>query len=360
MSRSFLQTIEWLDFQKEVGHKVWRFDDGPTSPNGFEGHGKIRANIIKLGLPLSKSFLYIPHGPEIEFENIKGGIKNELTNFIKYLKDLAREEKAIFVKIEPLSDMVIELLYRRGVKRSSKQIQPYKTVILDLNFPEARLLERMHQKTRYNINLSEKKGLKLEESNNVDAFWKLLKQTAKKDQFSTHPKDYYEKMLSRFSSNQDDLNGKSRILDFVDSARPNTKSGNFFGDPSINLGQGRELKTKLFLVNYDGKSIGGAIIMLYGDTAYYLHGAMDREYKNLMVPYFMHWEIIRALKAYQLTSLPAIRYYDFWGIDSRKWPGVTRFKLGWGGELKEYPGSFDMPVSRLWYLAYQIARKLPL
>ena len=83
--KSFLQTTEWLEFQREVGHKTWRFSDG-----------KITANIIKLGLPLGKSFLYVPHGPEIEFENIKSGIKNEVSNFIKYLKDLAKEEKSIF------------------------------------------------------------------------------------------------------------------------------------------------------------------------------------------------------------------------------------------------------------------------
>lgn len=335
--RTFLQTIEWLEFQKEAGHKVWRFpsthsikpqggeiiestssgqvDDGPTSPNGFEGRGKITANIIKLGLPLGKSFLYIPHGPEIDFEHVVGGVKNELSNFVKYLKDLAREEKSIFVKIEPFNGVVMELLYRKGIRRSSKQIQPYKTVILDLNLPEEHLLGKMHQKTRYNINLSEKKGLVLEESDDVDIFWKLLKQTAKKDQFSTHPKEYYEKMLD------------------------------FFRD-------GKELRIKLFLVKYGDKHIGGAIIMFYGDIAYYLHGAMDREYRSLMAPYFMHWEIIKKLK------VKGFRFYDFWGIDSNKWPGVTRFKLGWGGDLKEYPGSFDMPVSRLWYFAYSLARKI--
>lgn len=314
--KSFLQTKEWLDFQKETGHKTWRFSDG-----------KIRANIIKLDLPLGKSFLYIPHGPEVNFDEIKGGLKNELANFIKYLKDLAREEKAIFVKIEPLSDMVIELLYRRGFKRSSKQIQPYKTVILDLNLSEEHLLGKMHPKTRYNINLSEKKGLQLEESDDINTFWKLLKKTAQKDQFSTHPKEYYEKMLEFF------------------------KEG--------------ELRAKLFLVKYEGKYIGGAIIMFYGDTACYLHGAMDRELKSLMAPYFMHWEIIRRLKStsykLQVTS------YDLWGIDPRKWPGVTRFKLGWlgspksdegGGGLKEYPGSFDLVISGFWYLLYLLARRI--
>src|SRR3989344_678047 len=137
MSKSFLQTTEWLEFQKEAGHKVWRFDDG-----------KIRANIIKYNLPFGKSYLYIPHGPEIDFTHIKSGLKNELATFVMYLRELAGNNKSIFVKVEPLSDFVIELLYRRGFRRSSKQIQPYKTVILSLDLPEEHLLGKMHSKTR--------------------------------------------------------------------------------------------------------------------------------------------------------------------------------------------------------------------
>ena len=132
----------------------------------------------------------------------------------------------------------------------------------------------------------------------------------------------------------------------------------------------KDLKAKLFFVKYENKYVGGAIVMFYEDTAYYLHGAMDREHKNLMAPYFMHWEIIRALKGLNSKfNIPNSKFYDFWGIDSKKWPGVTRFKLGWlgspkssdeggGGELKEYPGSFDIPISRFWYLIYSLARKI--
>ncbi|MDP3697052.1 MAG: peptidoglycan bridge formation glycyltransferase FemA/FemB family protein, partial [Candidatus Taylorbacteria bacterium] len=111
-------------------------------------------------------------------------------------------------------------------------------------------------------------------------------------------------------------------------------------------------QTKLFFVKYENKPIGAALVMIYHNSAHYLHGAMDREFKSLMAPYFMHWEIIRKFKNLMF------KYYDFWGIDAKKWPGVTRFKLGWGGDIKEYPGSFDMPVSRLWYLAYSLARKI--
>src|SRR3989344_5279815 len=122
--KSFLQSREWLDFQESVGRKVWRFDDG-----------SIKANIIKHDLLFGKNYLYIPHGPEIHFGNIDGGFKNELARFIGFLKNLAREEKSIFVKIEPLTDTVIELIYRRGFRRSSKQVQPYRTALINLNLP---------------------------------------------------------------------------------------------------------------------------------------------------------------------------------------------------------------------------------
>jgi peptidoglycan pentaglycine glycine transferase (the first glycine) len=301
--RSFLQTTEWLEFQKEVGHKIWRFDDG-----------KIKANIIKLGLPMGKSMLYIPHGPEIDFEHVRGGLKNELGGFVTYLKDLAKEEGAIFVKMEPISDVVIELLYRKGFKRSSKQIQPYKTVVLNLELSEDELLSQMHQKTRYNIKVAEKNGVTIKNSHDFESFWKLLNKTTKRDRFSSHPRSYYEKLLNHF------------------------KSGN--------------VKAELVMSYQEDKPVAGALILIQGETGYYLHGASDYDYRNLMAPYALHWEIVKHLKGI------GIKHYDLWGIDANKWPGVTRFKLGWGGVQKEFPGSFDLIVSRPWYWTYSLARKI--
>ena len=316
--KSFLQTTDWLKFQELIGHKTWLFDDG-----------KIRANIIQHKISFGKNYLYIPHGPEIFFNGISGGLKNEVDNFLKYLKELAEENKSIFVKMEPLSDIVVETIFRKGMEKSQKQIQPSRTVIVNLNLPEEGLLERMHHKTRYNIRLAEKKELRLEESMDTNTFWELLQRTAKKDIFYTHAKDYYEKLLK------------------------------FFRDSSTDSKQGGKLKTRLFFVLHNGKHIAGAIVMLYGDTVYYLHGAMDRNYKELMASYFMHWEIIKFFKpATHNPQSETYKYYDLWGIDPSKWSGVTRFKLGWGGDMKEYPGSFDLVVSKFWYLTYNLARRI--
>lgn len=304
MTKSFLQTIDWLKFQESIGRKTWRFDDG-----------KIKANIIRHDLPFGKNYLYIPHGPEVSFGEIHSGLKNEVDNFFKHIKNLGKENKSIFVKMEPLEDVVTEVVHRSSLKHSKKTIQPMRTVIVDLNLTEEELLSKMHHKTRYNIRLAEKKGLKLEESENVKDFWKLLKKTAKNDNFSTHSQGYYEKLIGFFSAD-------------------------------------KELKTKMVFEMSEGKALSGAILLTFGDTVYYLHGAMDRDYKNWMAPYLMHWEIIKWAKA------QGYHYYDFWGIDAKRWPGVTRFKLGFGGREVEYPGSFDMPVSKFWYLIYKIARKM--
>ncbi len=303
MYRSFLQTRAWLDFQENVGHKTWHFQDRG-----------IRANVIRHEVKLGKNYLYIPHGPEIATEQMQAGIRNDVGYFISYLEQLARQEKSMFIKIEPLSDTVVELLYASGakLKKSSQMVQPHRTLVLDLMLPELELLGQMHHKTRYNIGLAEKKGLVFRESKDADEFWELLKKTAKYDRFSSHPREYYEKIL--------ELSG--------------------------------ELATTLFLVDYHGRPVAGMLALAHGDTAYYLHGAMDREFRSTMAPYLLHWRAIRHFK--ERGSLR----YDFWGIDANRWPGVTRFKLGFGGKVIEYPGAFDIAVSKFWYLVYSAAKKI--
>ena len=39
------------------------------------------------------------------------------------------------------------------------------------------------------------------------------------------------------------------------------------------------------------------------------------------------------------------------------WAGVTRFKLGFGGRAVDYPGTFDLPLNRLWYTLYSLVRR---
>lgn len=297
---SFLQSNEWAEFQKSLGREVLEYEN--------EG---ISAKIIRHDLPFRKNYLYIPHEPVMDFNQMTGGLKNPVANFVKWLREEAKKRKSIFVKAEPLVDSVAQALVEHKFRKSKKEIQPSKTVVIDLTKSEEELLSVMHHKTRYNIRVAGKRNVVVAEGEDVEQFLKLLKKTAKRDKFFPHPDDYYRKLIN-------------------------------FPD----------LETKLYFAKHSGKVVAAALVLMFGDTAYYLHGASDYEHRSLMAPYALHWHIIKELK------VQGLRLYDLWGINAKKWPGVTRFKLGWGGHTVEYPGSFDLPISKFWHLAYKLARKL--
>lgn len=302
--KSFLQTNEWLEFQKSIGRKAWRFDNG-----------KVVANIIQHDLPFKMNYLYIPHGPEIHLDEITGGLKNELGTFISYIKNIAKAEKSIFIKVEPLFDSVIELIYGAGFKKSVKEIQAHKSVVLDIDKTKEELFGGMHHKTRYNIRVAEKYNISVESSFDVDEFWELLNKTMKRQKFSSHTKNYHKNLFEFFNNSEN-------------------------------------IKSELFIARYEGKPIAGALMLTYGDTYYYLHGGSDNDYRKFMAPYALHWHLIK------LGNQKGIKYYDFGGSETVKWPGITRFKLSWGGRQVEYPGAFDMSIRPFWFIVYKVLRKI--
>jgi lipid II:glycine glycyltransferase (peptidoglycan interpeptide bridge formation enzyme) len=70
-----------------------------------------------------------------------------------------------------------------------------------------------------------------------------------------------------------------------------------------------------------------------------------------MAPHLLQWHQIKYAKE------KGFELYDFWGFDEKRWPGVSRFKLGFGGQTTKYPGTFDLILNKLWYFFYKIARK---
>lgn len=301
MDRPFLQHPDWLAFQVSLGKKAWRISDGFIS-----------ASILRHDVRLGQNFLYVPYGPELNLDQSDGGLKNQVWKFSRDLRALARYEKSMFVKLEPTHDMAIELLMRNGMplKKSRHSIQPMHTMVMDLTQTEEQLLDQLHHKHRYNIGLAERRGVTIEESRDVEVFWNMLQKTAEHDDFRTHNRLYYQKLFNAFSN------------------------------PSS------ALRVKLYFAYHGGRPVAGVLMMEHGRTVHYLHGASDRDQRALMAPHLLHWTLIKRYKQIGFQS------YDFWGIDSRKWPGVTRFKLGFGGRVIEYPGSFDMVLKPFWRWLY--------
>lgn len=306
MQSNFLQSKDWVDFQRRVGREVFTYEKG-----------LVQADIIKHGLPLGQNYLYVPYGPVLTDDSIEKEtqIKNDLDKFIKDIRELAKQEKSIFVKIEPQSDFIAKKLAEKKIKISDKNLQPHKTQVIDLAYELEELLKDMHHKTRYNIGLAQKKNVEIREiaPEDFDNVWRFYNETAKRNKFYLHPKSYYLK-----------------LVDF----------------------RGEELSFRQFGAFAQNKLLSTGIFGFYKDTVYYLHGASSVELKEYMGPYALHWRIICDAKE------KGFKYYDFWGIDPVNWPGVTRFKLGFGGRTVEYPGAFDKPNRYLWWLIYKLVRRI--
>jgi len=173
----------------------------------------------------------------------------------------------------------------------------------------------MHQKTRYNIKVAQKHNIKIKQSDDFNKVWPVFQKTSQRDKFSLHPKKYYLKMLKTV--------------------------------PEI----------KLFCAFKDNAIIAGNLVSAFGDTVTYLHGASDYNYRNLMAPNLLQWEVIKQAKD------QSFKYYDFHGVapdddKNHPWYGITRFKKGFGGNVKNYPGTFDFIYESGWYKIYKVFRKL--
>jgi lipid II:glycine glycyltransferase (peptidoglycan interpeptide bridge formation enzyme) len=337
---SFLQSWEWGEFQKKIREKIWRL--GVLDDNGSL---VAAATIIKKRLPFGKSYFYCPRGPVVndqlsiippasQAKALRAGNYQLVFDFLfSEIKKIAESENVIFLRFEP-SAIIHNLSF---IIQKTIDTQPSKTLILDLSKSENELLKEMHPKTRYNIKLAGKKGVKIIEAgrDRFEDFWNILDQTAGRDKFRPHGRGYYGAMLGV------DKN-------FINPLNPPFEGGQKNNTPLAKGGAGGFIK--LFFAEYKNKLIAAGIFSFFGDTATYMHGGSINEFREAMAPYLLQWEVIKKAKAEGYKS------YDFYGIDEEKWPGVTRFKKGFSGLEKNYSGTFDLVIDKGWYNIYRMVR----
>jgi lipid II:glycine glycyltransferase (peptidoglycan interpeptide bridge formation enzyme) len=116
----------------------------------------------------------------------------------------------------------------------------------------------------------------------------------------------------------------------------------------------------MFVAEYQGTPIAAAMIMFYGDMASYHHGASLSAYNKIPSTYLLQWTAIQEAKRRGCTR------YNFWGIvpedklispitkKPHPFAGVTKFKTGFGGELRNLLPCQDYPLTSKYALTYAI------
>lgn len=273
------------------------------------------AQVLFRGLPGGYSIAYIPRGP----------VGRNWNKLWPEIDSICTKKQAIFLKIEPdiwEEDFEVEKGWLPIGSKPSQSIQPSRTIVIDLKPSPDEILNRMKQKTRYNIRLAQKKGIEVRVSADIPDFFKLMAVTGERDGFGVHSQSYFQSAYD------------------------------FFQPDSC----------KLFMAYFEKKPIAGLIVYKQGNRAWYLYGASSELERNRMPAYLLQWEAMLWAKEEDCEE------YDLWGVPDAEeeileknfekmntglW-GVYRFKRGFGGDIKRHASAYDKVYKPLLYRVYQI------
>ena len=322
-----LQTNEWGNLKTRMGWKPIHFlyPSGSETPTALTLLLKRQLNFGKLSTRYC--ILYAPKGPITDWDSPYLRIQ-----VINQLEKLAKTERAIFVKIDPdiiigygqpgtesekpvpTGVTIINELKNRNWVPSEEQIQFRNTIYIDLAPDYETILAKMKQKTRYNIRLSERKGIRVRfgNLNDLGLLFQYYAETSVRDGFVIRDREYYLQMWNTFL--------QANMADIL-------------------------------IAEYEGEFVAGLILYRFGTKAWYMYGMSRTLHRDKMPTYLLQW------KAIQHAKLHGCTIYDLWGAPDKfdeldpMW-GVYRFKEGFGGTLVRTIGAWDYPVNSFLYSFY--------
>lgn len=304
--KTFLQSWAWGETNEKEGAKIFRL--------GFRKDNKLIGVclVIKEEAKRGPHFI-IPAGPIFNWEDTK-----LVDYFILSLKALAKKEKIWFVRIRP--EILDALENRKFFKKlggiyAPMHLHAENTWILDVTPSEDQLLANMRKSTRYLIKKSLTQNLGLDVTDDPKSariLFKLQKETVKRHGFIGFPELLFKAEIESFA---------------------------------------RDKNVSVFTCKRGEVPLACAIIIFYGDAAYYHFSASTMKYPRIQASYFLQWEIIKEAKK------RGMKYYNFWGIapegvSKHRFAGVTLFKTGFGGERVNWLHAHDFSVDRRYWLTY--------
>lgn len=291
------QTKEWQQLQNDLKERSF-----------FEKTADFQYLAILKATPAG-NYLYCPYGPVAEdAKNFKKALKS--------LEELAKKERAIFIRIEPQNPDFTKILPKSAKK--SHNLNPKETWVLDLTGSDDDLKKKLPSRLLRYYKNREKQGITIETSHSPDDIKHLLalqKALAKEKGISTFSENYLKTEL-------------------------------------------KQPFATLYLVKASEKVIAAGLVFDDKTTRYNLQGAQSDEGRKLHATGILTIQLI--LDAKEKSQ----KLFDFWGIapenapKNHPWAGFTGFKKTFAGYEKNYAGTYDIVEKTARYKLYQIMRKI--
>lgn len=310
----FFQSWNWGEVQKKLGFKIFRL--------GFYENAELIGICQAIDIIARRGrYLHLRHGPIIlDFDKY-------FQDFFSLLKTSVPDSKANFIRISPLvkkENIDTNILAKMGFRNAPIHNQDAEICwVLDITGPKEELLKEMRKTHRYMIkkalSMSNLKIIKTANIKDIRNFLPLYKNLSERKHFVAHKG--VEEEFEVFSKENEEV---------------------------------------LFLAEYNKKIIAGALIAYAGDSAIYRHSASHDSFKQIPSMYLILWEAILEAKNRHK------KIFNFWGIapsDSKNhpWFGLSLFKMGFGGEKREFLHAQDLPLNlKYWktYLIESVSKKM--
>ncbi|HIE51492.1 MAG TPA: peptidoglycan bridge formation glycyltransferase FemA/FemB family protein [Armatimonadetes bacterium] len=277
------------------------------------------ASVLFRPLPGGRQIAYAPRGPLVDWNDAE-----LVAVLFDHLRAECHRRRAILLKIDPAvpadNSAAKVALQRLGAVSVSTGhgfggLQPQWVMRLDLTPDLETIFARFKPDWRNRIRRAGRKGVTVRVAETLadwHAFYDLLVLTGQRQGFTVRERRYFEELRELFVPS--------------DQAR-------------------------LFLAEWEGKLLGGALCFLFGPQCWYVYGASSREERQRMPNYLLQWTAIRWAKE------RGCRVYDFRGVappqekDSPLY-GLNRFKAGFSPETVQWIGEYDLVLApvlyRLW------------
>ncbi|MDR0463498.1 MAG: aminoacyltransferase [Treponema sp.] len=312
-----LQSYDWGEFKKATGQKIERIGifDNEKLVNAFQ------VSFHKIPV-IGRTAGYIPKGCMPDADQLTA------------LKEAARKNKAVFIKLEPdiaaaaeISENILKskkdfLLQNKAV--NGKNLFTKFNFHLDLTPGIDDIFSNLKSKTRYNVRLAMKKGVQVVEDTSekgMETYIRLMQETTSRQKFFSHTPQYYRTMWET-------------------------------------IGRKENSMMHIFHAMYNDQSLTSWIIFLFNGKLYYPYGASSDAFREVMASNLMMWDMIKYGHENKCVC------FDLWGSLGKNpdikdpWYGFHHFKEGYNPALMENIGTYDLVYNKFLYKSFNAADKL--
>ena len=304
-----LQSWRWGAFKERFGWRVERV----AAPGDA---GAARAQVLfreRAGVSIG----YIPRGPVVPEND-----PESIDDLWERIDQVARRRRTLAIIVEADRPLPEGAANRLLLVPGPEHIQPARSVRVPLLDDEG-LLAQMHAKTRYNVRLAHRRGVMTRHADSsesaLETFYGLLLDTASRNAFAVHSRDYYRDFLRLFA-----------------------------GDAA------------LLFADVEGRPVAGLIVAAFGDEAIYMYAASSTTERGHGAAFLLQHEAMRWARDHGCSR------YDMWGIPARNpdsttsdsgdrlasssggdWRGLYEFKTRFGGQIVDYPPTLERQYNPL-------------